>query len=938
MSVTSLSSWSALCRLLCVSMAVTASVAGQDALSIRLRFGMTDEAPRRWDGGVRARNGTVTSVRNLSPHPSESVVAPAGEGTASWKLATRKGLNYPRREYQEENPAGTIPFVYHPAVVIDMQGASNARLTVTTPQGQFSIPAGQMRVGRAEVYLNGAVLVDRVANAEQVSAAEYENDFAAMAADPDGGVWSAWTAYRDKAVTAMARRLRNGKWEEAMAVAGPGDIYRVQLGRDGKGRLWAVWSEQRSGNFDLYAKSFDGRQWSGEERLTQSPQSDVEHVLTTDSAGNLWVAWQGFRDGRADVFARRFDGAVWSVEERVSTSAANDWSPAIAADGAGSVYVAWDTYDKGNYDILMRRWRAGKWEEVAAIANTPRFEAHVRLACDGANRLWAAWNESGFEWGKDTGFLIIKEGTRLYSWRSIQVGVFANGARMDPPDVNVGLPAELREYNDLPVLHKDGAGRMWLFFRHRTLRSPDTPSFTAAHRAAWEIYGTALEGGQWAAPVLLPFSRNRQDVRWGVTNAAGGAIWASWPTDNRDADDYLFRKTEIMAGRIPAYPGTAREPVLRPHVEREVQTYPIHPNEAADTARIRNYTIGSEGKTYRIYRGDTHRHTEFSADGMFDGSLIETYRYAIDAASLDYLGVSDHSNQGGQEVDYINWLLPQIADIFHLPRTFATIFTYERGLSYPNGHRNILTARRGIPALRVPEDEAKGLTGAANLYRYLKQNGAIAISHTSATGMGTDWRDNDPDVEPLVEMYQGDRVSAEYAGAPKTANPDRPQTQQGGYKPKGFIWNAWAKGYKLGVQASSDHLSTHISYACTIAEEFTREGLIAAMKKRHSYAATDNIVLDYRMQTGGREYIQGDAVEDADRVRLWVKVLGTSDVRQIDVIRSNQFIHTVHHPGRDAQFTFEDAEPLAGESYYYVRVQQADDEMAWSSPIWVKRK
>ena len=33
----------------------------------------------------------------------------------------------------------------------------------------------------------------------------------------------------------------------------------------------------------------------------------------------------------------------------------------------------------------------------------------------------------------------------------------------------------------------------------------------------------------------------------------------------------------------------------------------------------------------------------------------------------------------------------------------------------------------------------------------------------------------------------------------------------------------------------------------------TREALLDAMKRRHSYGATDNIVLDYRLQTGGRE-------------------------------------------------------------------------------------
>ena len=142
------------------------------------------------------------------------------------------------------------------------------------------------------------------------------------------------------------------------------------------------------------------------------------------------------------------------------------------------------------------------------------------------------WNESGFEWGKDTGFLVLKPGTMLYEWRSLDVGVFANGQRLDPVQgFGSAMPEDLRGYNDLPVLHRDAQDRMWLFFRHRVLRARDTPSFTPAHRAVWQIYGTVYSGGEWSEPVHLPFSRSRQDVRWSVANDGAGNICAAWPTE-----------------------------------------------------------------------------------------------------------------------------------------------------------------------------------------------------------------------------------------------------------------------------------------------------------------------------------------------------------------------------------------------------------------------
>jgi hypothetical protein len=322
-------------------------------------------------------------------------------------------------------------------------------------------------------------------------------------------------------------------------------------------------------------------------------------------------------------------------------------------------------------------------------------------------------------------------------------------------------------------------------------------------------------------------------------------------------------------------------------------------------------------------------------DGNNDGSLLQVYRYAIDAAGLDYLLVSDHNGAGGPDLPYINWLLQQLADVLFVPQRFVPFYGYERSVRYPNGHRNILFSKRGNPTLPIPRSEVQGESGAEALYAYLRQYDGIAISHTSATNMGTDWRDNDPEVEPLVEIYQGDRVSAEYEGAPRAAHSGNPNSAPGGYRPAGYVWNAWQKGYKLGVQSASDHLSTHISYACTIAEDFSREALIDAMKKRHSYGATDNIVLDYRLKAGDEEYLQGDIVQVSKPFRLWVKVLGTAPIRQIDIVKNNQFLHNLQNLEQEVDFSFVDTNADSGESYYYVRLIQEDGQIAWSSPIWV---
>jgi hypothetical protein len=242
---------------------------------------------------------------------------------------------------------------------------------------------------------------------------------------------------------------------------------------------------------------------------------------------------------------------------------------------------------------------------------------------------------------------------------------------------------------------------------------------------------------------------------------------------------------------------------------------------------------------------------------------------------------------------------------------------------------------RGHRTLPVPKRLPKPMAeDTGKLYAYLRQTDGICTSHTSATDQGTDWAEHDDALEPVVEIFQGYHTSYEAPGAPKTTD-DKTDRVHGPYKPDGFVSLALAKGYRLGFQASSDHISTHVSYACVVAEKFSRQGLIDAIKKRHTYAATDNIVLDVRMGALG---IMGDEVR-TDKPGLDVTALGTGPLDRVEVLRDGEVVHT-ETPAKgaaEAKFHWDDPKPKKGDeaSNYYVRVIQKDGQAAWASPIWV---
>jgi hypothetical protein len=300
---------------------------------------------------------------------------------------------------------------------------------------------------------------------------------------------------------------------------------------------------------------------------------------------------------------------------------------------------------------------------------------------------------------------------------------------------------------------------------------------------------------------------------------------------------------------------------------------------------------------------------------------------------MDFIFITDH-NMGGDR-EYPWWRTQKANDLYTIPGTFISMYGYERSVPYPNGHRNIIWTERGHRTLPVPQrfnrkamDEDTG-----KLYAYLRRTGGICTLHTSATDQGTDWKEHDDSLEPVVELYQGYHTSYEAPGAPKTVN-DKSDQVHGPYKPDGFVSLALSKGYRLGFQASSDHISTHVSFACILAEEFSRKGLADAVRKRHSYAATDNIVLDVRM---GRLGIMGDEVRTS-RPELDVVVHGTGPLDRVEVLRDGGVEHTERPGNAEARFHWEEKAPRKGgrPNYYYVRALQKDGQMAWSSPIWVR--
>lgn len=785
-----------------------------------------------------------------------------------------------------------------------------------------------------------------------------QDDLPQIAASPDGSLWVAWLSWVGTRDDVAIRHYNNGTWSSLLWVPGTsGDSWLPQVGVDASNRVWAVWSQQADGNWDLYARRFDpaAEEWGSLERLTSDPLPDINPRLASDGKGNLAVVWQGFRGKASNIFLKQLRGDRWGEDVRVTNREADDWEPAAAFDSKGNIWVAYDSYKNGNYDVFASRITHGAVDGgEMAVATTPLFDARATVAVDTQDRVWVAWEQGAANWGKDFGYEVrnAPPGAPLGGHRIPRIRCYVNGQWKEP---QANLAAAFPNGNETtyqPHVFSDGKGSVWVAAKPHLMAPAGEDG--AGHRGYWEYWMTHLEANQWSKAFALPDSKGRSSTRIGAVLDKQARLWAVWPSDHRKAPFYHRpRHQQVYAAMIPSA-SEQTAVVWKSGPDETVTAKLAHPDEPGDLRAIRSYSADVDGSTMHIVRGDFHRHTELSWDGggTTDGNLQDFYRYMIDAASMDFGASTDH--QGGAW-PYWWWYSQKMTDMYRVPGKYTPIFGYERSAVYPNGHRNVLFARRSdshVTPFHL-KDGAKGFEfplGAMGdepgigtgelvqndtklLYEDIRGRHAIDIPHTSATRMGTDWRDNDPDLEPVVEIFQGCRASSEQLGAPFAYDPkkDAGLIKRAGYFPAGFVSNAWAKGYRLGIIASSDHNSTHISYALVYTDDRTRQGVLDAIRKRHTYGAMDNIIMDVRMG----EHFMGDEFALSKSEPIRVKLRGTRTIAKVDIIKDSQVIYSVSPKQQNVEFEFTDTGDVHGRHYYYVRVQQENLMLAWSSPFFI---
>ncbi len=799
---------------------------------------------------------------------------------------------------------------------------------------------------KARLVLSGMPIAPVVS----LDSSKLQEDFPAMCIGPDGKPIIAYTAFDGTEDTIRLAKLDSSSMVELGAISEPGNVYQPCIASDGE-TVWCIWPQMQQGKWDLLARPVTDGKFGQPTNLTaELPGNHVFPDAKSDGQGGIWLTWQSFEGGSADVRAMH-RGTQWSDPIRVTDHASGDWEPRLVSGTKDEALIVFDSYRNGNFDVFLARVSTDGKSRITPLAASARYEARAdaALSPDGKT-LWVAYEVGPKRWGKDLGSEWRKFGGGLQYDRHLHLAQVdpATGRTVQIGDIATlipGLMATLGRPDSnsicLPEVVVDGDGNPWVFFRVGQV----------FWRAAVVKYDVAKRA--WTRPALLQQSSYCQDRRIATAQTADGRIHVAWPSDGRKSKQQMV--SAVHLGLID--PGQTRESIDPADIQTEQRRAApdfVPVNDTPERTRDDRHDWKYDDTQYTLYWGDLHRHTDFSrCRTTDDGCIIEHYRYAYDAAGLDYLATTDHTDAGKVYHPYEWWQTQKLVDMFHNPDYFLAFYAYEREQGWPYGHRNVIFLDRDGPVIYIqrrnyaasqwatplpPQDGARnGEIPPWQLWDLLQKSGmrVITMEHTAAGGMGTDWsvyKQIDSRIETLVEIYQGSRNSYEAVGAPQPAVAHQGGPMDFGKFNAGAYQNALRLGLKLGVFASSDHRSTNISFGGVYVKKFDRKGVFEAMDARRTIAATDKIFMEFSCNG----HMLGEVFETSDRPTLKVKVRGTAPIKAVTIIRNEVNIRRfTPDDGANFDVTFTDEEPITGENRYYVRVEQTDGNMGWTSPVWV---
>lgn len=687
------------------------------------------------------------------------------------------------------------------------------------------------------------------------------------------------------------------------------------------GTILGIHAARRANRYQLIARTLSGNELS-EETIIYENTEGIFRPRFIVAESKVWLVFEVSKDDATHLMMISCGLnklKQWTTAVKISDVSSWCSRASLAMTPDNAIWCAYDSYADNHYDVYLQRLDVDSEAIKVSNGNYHSLQPALTVGVDG--KLWIAY-ASNIN-------IARREQWWLTKWNTIRC--FDGKNLYDVP-----IQPERDVYNEdsfqgweFPDLFVEPSGRLWLLGQ-----SSHTLYMASCSTSGWSDLHTISE-----------------------------KHWASWKPRIRvegNAPSYYFVSMGLNGAQLQklALVDSATEPpLLNIHEPKPANIPQInHPRPSLET---------SDGATLHYYFGDLHCHSIY---GDATSDVDEVYHRYRDAYGYDFATLTEH--------DYLDGIMLSQAELNMIWNTsrrlsedgkFIAMYAYEwtspaiaehvtEGATVGEGHRHVIYPDDTGELVNYGDPTAN--TGAKLLNRLRGRRALVIPHHTSWSG--TDWDAHDPELQRVVEICST-HGRFEYSGnLPIGYRRDH-------IHPHKFVLDALDRGYRLGFVGGSDShglrwhatepegrdsfvpAGTRVGWkedsfrtgmTVVLAPELTREALFEGIHNRHCYATTGEfIVLDFRVNG----QLMGSELEVNESPHITLSVKGSAALHSVEVIRSGQVFSSIHLGSdeniKSIQFELDDNIIIPNEShYYYLRVLQADGNMAWSSPIWVTLK
>ncbi len=738
------------------------------------------------------------------------------------------------------------------------------------------------------------------------------------------------------------------EWEEQVPVTTAEGFYETPCASCAVGGDPVVaWIEiNKDQHWDVYASSYKSGGFNSPVKVSNNPGKASNPRIIATEKGINWLVWENYYKGKFSIYLSKYQNGSWGKPVQVTNPEDCCFDPALVQGKDGLLYIAYGITDGVHQNIKMNIVDSTSLTVIKSVPvftggywkNRVNLNTKPSLAFDKTDRLWISWENN-----KDAQRL---EDSDCYTGdRVCGMVTYINGEIFEQMPVGTWL---FKGENDhLPTFFKDPDQNLYVITRC----GGDFKS-----KPFWKFRLSWLDDQRgWKEPVTIMETKQKGQTEIpAVVFSDAAGFWLSWRYEVfQKVSDGTIRETKLNLTRFSKPSGMVSETTHINLVKSENELY--HLNSGFKTLvsgrpRRQEQKVRYKGEEFILLFGDVHEHSEGSIcwPAGTDGTLHDDYRFAFYSEGLDFMGFSDHADKIGEQYWRKNLRLADFYndEVYHLAMpiiewTLSPPSGYTE-IPYGVGHRNLVfssanEAKKFIKDKdQIYSEQSPEANNAPKLWQLIRSKNIDCVSiphHIHDKAHPIDWEVRDEEIEPVIELFQC-RGNSEYIGCPRENNVSRHTLVD---NPKAYADYALReKGYKIGFIASGDHNGIGVGTAVLLVKERSRKGILEALRARRCYATTgDKIFLDFKVN----DSMMGETVPRNNAPAISIKVNSPEPIKIVEILRNSHVIKSFEVPSEktaySVQYTDNDAGKEGDILYYYARVTHKNDQIAWSTPVWL---